>query len=561
MNQSITDLNLHRLLKRQITKYFPDHLEDDAQFQKFFDAVNKAYLEFEKDLSRTENILDQSSSELFRANRELQRLALEKQAEASATAKQLSDIVNALSDAIIQLDNDLRFTFCNQSLCEMTTLKQGQIIGQSIADLFFKKNGHQDLDALKRGDINMVSITFLCTAKVNQRWLRIKLENQNNEKGERLGFIGFLADVTHEKQKEERISNLITWFDESTEAVQVCSAEGILEFVNKEGAYRLGKPTHELVGKHVGTIEKMFENHNNWLEHVEELKKVPKMVMQGTHKRPDGSTFPVEARVKYLEDEAGKGYVLAFLTDISERLAQQEKISKYLNELERINKELDQFAYVVSHDLKAPLRAINNLSLWIEEDLEDKLDAESRDQFDLLRKRVKRMENLITGILEYSRAGRMKAILESFGLKNCIESVCDQLKTSDKIHYIIAQDEQEIYSEKLALEQVLSNFISNAIKYNDKETILVEVGWQKSDKPGFIEIYVKDNGPGIEPEYHDRIFVIFQTLQARDEIESTGVGLAIVKKILDEKEATVRLESSLGEGSSFYFTWPINETQ
>lgn len=221
-----------------------------------------------------------------------------------------------------------------------------------------------------------------------------------------------MADVTQEKNREDRIQNLVTWFNESTEAVQVCNEEGYLEFINKEGADRLGKPAEQLIGKHIGTIEKIFEDQEKWIEHVEEMKKVPKMIALGQHKRPDGSTFPVEARVKYLQNQEGSGYVLAFITDISERKANQEKLDNYLSELERINKELDQFAYVVSHDLKAPLRAINNLSLWIEEDLEDKLSGDTKEQFDLLRKRVKRMESLISGILEYSRVGRMKANLD-----------------------------------------------------------------------------------------------------------------------------------------------------
>lgn len=111
------------------------------------------------------------------------------------------------------------------------------------------------------------------------------------------------------------------------------------------------------------------------------------------------------------------------------------------------------------------------------------------------------------------------------------------------------------------MEQVLANFISNAIKYNDKDIILVQVGWQACDQPRYIELFVKDNGPGIAPDYHEKIFVIFQTLQSRDHIESTGVGLAIVKKILDEKGCSVRVESELGAGTSFYFTWPIKEKE
>lgn len=115
----------------------------------------------------------------------------------------------------------------------------------------------------------------------------------------------------------------------------------------------------------------------------------------------------------------------------------------------------------------------------------------------------------------------------------------------------------EIFSEKIALQQILQNLISNGIKYNDKENIAISIGWTETSDT--VEFYVKDNGPGISPEFHERIFVIFQTLQSRDEVESTGVGLAIVKKIVQEKGGIIRIQSEMGKYTTFYFTWPKNE--
>jgi signal transduction histidine kinase len=178
----------------------------------------------------------------------------------------------------------------------------------------------------------------------------------------------------------------------------------------------------------------------------------------------------------------------------------------------------------------------------------------------LLRGRVHRMESLINGILSYSRAGRIKTVKERFLIRSIVDDLCETFGTKRSVEFVIEGDsELELISEKITLMQILQNFISNGIKYNDKPEVVITIGWQ--DRDSDIEFFVRDNGPGISPEFHDKIFVIFQTLQSRDEVESTGVGLAIVKKIMDEKGGTIRVESTMTEGTTFYFSWPKNENR
>ncbi len=219
----------------------------------------------------------------------------------------------------------------------------------------------------------------------------------------------------------------------------------------------------------------------------------------------------------------------------------------------RKNKELDQFAYVVSHDLKAPLRAINNLSQWIEEDLEGALEGETAQNFDLLRGRVNRMEALINGILEYSRAGRMKFNSQTVALNPFIDEIIQNLAPPANVKISIQSGMPSISTEKVALEQVFSNLISNAIKYNNSSEPEINITYTELEK--HYQFCVEDNGGGISPEFHDKIFIIFQTLQSRDKVESTGVGLAIVKKIVEDKNGTVWVDSDKGKGTKFYFTW------
>ncbi|GMR07211.1 MAG: hypothetical protein BMS9Abin26_0213 [Gammaproteobacteria bacterium] len=232
----------------------------------------------------------------------------------------------------------------------------------------------------------------------------------------------------------------------------------------------------------------------------------------------------------------------------------EERIAERTAELERSNKELDQFAYVTSHDLKAPLRAIANLSQWIEEDISEQLTDDTRKQMDLLRGRVKRMEALIDGILRYSRVGRIDVDIETVDVAKMLDEIIESQVPPVGLSIDIGPDMPVFDAASVRLQQVFANLISNAIKYHHREDGHIEI--TVADSAEFYEFIVADDGPGIAPEFHEKIFQIFQTLQAKDTRESTGVGLTLVKKIVEEQGGTIRVESTEGQGATFRFSWP-----
>ncbi|MFK7950320.1 MAG: ATP-binding protein [Saprospiraceae bacterium] len=226
-------------------------------------------------------------------------------------------------------------------------------------------------------------------------------------------------------------------------------------------------------------------------------------------------------------------------------------------ELQQVNKELKDFAYIVSHDLKAPLRAISSLTDWIIEDYEESFDEDGQEQLSLLKNRVTRMYQLLEGILRYSRIGRGKEEKEVLELNELVDDVINTLLPSENFEIQILGELPPIYADRTKIHQVFQNIISNAIKYNNKPVGKVSISCKTNEEDNLHYFSIADNGKGIPEEDFDRVFKIFQTLEKnKDSAESTGVGLTLVQKVIKKYGGNITVASKVGEGTTFTFSLP-----
>jgi signal transduction histidine kinase len=233
---------------------------------------------------------------------------------------------------------------------------------------------------------------------------------------------------------------------------------------------------------------------------------------------------------------------------------QPKSAEVYENRLQKLNAEYEEFAYIVSHDLKAPVRAITNLAAWLEEDLEGNLPGDSAENFRLLKNRLNRLDTMIQSLLDFSRVTRLDLDVYPFQAEKTINSLAEKLKQQSGFEIAIqgSLPEFETYGNKLTF--VLQQLLENALKFNDKAT--PEITVQLADTGEMIEISVADNGPGIPEASLPKIFTMFYTAQSKDSLESTGAGLAIVNKIINFVDGRLVAENLEKGGAKFTLWWP-----
>ena len=369
---------------------------------------------------------------------------------------------------------------------------------------------------------------------------------------------GVCIDVTERWRLEERLRT-------TEERLQYVADElpGLLSYLDRDfrvqfmsSHYRriFGRPGQELIGRHIREL----------VDEEEFLQRKPRydralageiVKHESARAGPDGTErYYTITHVPHRDHTGQVQGVLTLAIDITERRLAEQNLQRKTKELERSNRDLEQFAYVASHDLKAPLRAIEVLVQWLREDLKDVQTGEVQENLNLLQQRTQRLNRLLDDLLEYSRAGRKIGECERVDTRQLVQDIVTLLAPPPTMQVIADESMPVIETHSAPLEQVLRNLINNAIKHHPSRQGRVRVS--ASQQPDQILFAVEDDGAGIPEEYADKVFQMFQTLQPRDEREGSGMGLAIVKRIIEWQGGRIWFHPGAnGRGTVFKFTW------
>ena len=474
----------------------------------------------------------------------------------------LEAILDNSNDLIFTVKRNHTFRYINSRLEEMTGYTADKIIGKNFLR-FIPREHHRlflqhwhgtaaDQDQSFESEIIKSDGTYMPCLITYSR-----LGDYNE-------YMVILKDITQSK-KTERVLNeseerFRTLYENSPIGIYRTTPDGrilmanpvLVEMLEYDSFEELAKIDLE---KQITYVDYSRAEFKNRIEREGEIKK-----QECGWRTRDGNTIFVRENAKAIYDENGHvKFYEGTVEDVTERKHSEERQKLLMTALEASNKELKDFAYIVSHDLKAPLRAIGSLSEWIVADYAEKLDDNGREQLQLLITRVARMHDLIEGILQYSRVGRIEEKKEEIDLNNTVREIIETIDLPPNIDIEVPKKLPTIFFSRTPVEQIFQNLLSNAIKYMDKPEGKIVIDWAREN--GSWTFNVTDNGPGIKKIYFDKIFHIFQTLAPRDEIESTGIGLTIVKKIIETNGGKIWLESEIGKGSTFSFTLPQNETE
>ncbi len=377
-------------------------------------------------------------------------------------------------------------------------------------------------------------------------------------------LLGAARDITERKQNEEKLKESLSLLKATLEStgngIVVIDNRGTIKNFNEQFKDLWRLPTEVLDTGDMQRVQAIalpqLTDPEAFLAVIEAWHDRLERERSGTLHFKDGRVVEYCLKPQWLGDQI-VGRVWSFRDVTATTRAQQEQ-EKLLQQVAQINEELSHFAYVVSHDLKAPLRGITMLAEWLCTDYGHQLDDEAKENFALLQHRVERMHNLIEGILAYSRVGRLKEDITGIDLDALLPEIIDAIAPPE--HILIRTDGPlpVIPYEPTRMTQVFQNLLTNAVKYMDKPVGHVVVACAENESAWTFSI--SDNGPGIEAKHFDRIFKIFQTLAPRDEFESTGVGLTLVKKIVESCGGRIWITSEIGQGSTFFFTVPKPET-
>ena len=399
------------------------------------------------------------------------------------------------------------------------------------------------------------------------RWVEVRWRHVAEGQGKPARLDGIVTDITERKQAEDENRQLLAIVEQSLNEIYVFDATTLhYEYANSGALHNIGYSFRHL--RLLTPIDLMPQyTEGGLLKLVEQLlhREKAQQVFETVHRRSDGSDYPAEVHLQVVERE-GRWKCLAVVIDISERQRAQMEIMKLTSSLERrvaertaelaqANAELESFVYSISHDLRTPLRAINGYATILAEEQKDRLEADSRDMLKRIARGAVRMGELIDDLLTFSRVGRSGLNRMQVDLEAMARTVVEELHQMNPQARVEIKTLPAPMADPALLRQVMLNLIGNAFKFTSRRAdARIEVGVLEEVAPPVY--FVRDNGAGFDPGHAGKLFGVFQRLHQESEYPGTGVGLAIVKRIIERHGGRIWAEAAPGKGATFYFTLP-----
>ncbi len=483
----------------------------------------------------------------------------------------LAAIVESSNDAIVSTDLDDRITTWNPAAERIYGFRKAEVLGRPVSMLApagLWGEARELVERLKLGE----QISSFETMRIRNTGEPIKvslsLSPIRNEAGDFQGTSRIARDITERKRGEEMFRLAV---DAAPNAMVMVNGEGNIVLVNSQTEKMFGYARDELIGQKVNILapHKYRDKH---LAHESEFKRQPRVRAMGAGPdlygvRKDGSEFPVEIGLNPIQTEQG-AWVLSAIVDITERKRAREEIRLLNLDLERrvaartaeltaANAEMEAFSYSVAHDLRAPLRQIAGFSKIITEEYGAGLPSDCERYLRLVQEGAQQMGHMVDDLLDLSRVGRQMVVRQQTPLNPVVDSALAVIKLDFLNREIEWQIESlsSVEGDLGLLKQVFVNLLSNAVKFTRAQNhAVIQVG--QTTLGGERVIFVRDNGAGFDMKYADKLFGVFQRLHKARDFEGTGIGLALVQRIIKKHGGRIWAEAEEGKGATFFFTIP-----